>query len=303
MKLAALWLLIVLVMCRGGDHSPKIARVHAPGVAQRGGALPDVQSRCPACFSLRAVVRGGAESDPPEHGGLSSVVASLLTRGTAARTAEQFASQMDFLGASLHASGPAMQYLGAGCPARQRPRRHAAFRRTRCCTRHSRRPKSTTRSRLPSRRSTRARTPRRKPSGSTSGRSSSLPLTPIGGRSGAMTAACGNYPGRRGRALPEHVRGTQPHPERRGTVSGIPASCTCWPARPKICPPGRGLSLGERVHADRFQPGRLLLVDKPDATQTQFIIGMPGIARHASGSRSAVAGQQRLRRQLHLSAQ
>ncbi len=52
-------------------------------------------------LSLRAQLRGGAESDPPELAGLSSVVASLLTRGSATKTAEQFASEIDLLGANV----------------------------------------------------------------------------------------------------------------------------------------------------------------------------------------------------------
>ncbi len=54
-------------------------------------------------LSVRVEVRGGAESDPPELAGLSSVVASLLTRGTTTRTADQFAAAVDFLGANIDA--------------------------------------------------------------------------------------------------------------------------------------------------------------------------------------------------------
>ncbi len=55
-------------------------------------------------FSLRVLVRGGAESDPPARAGLSSVVTDLLMRGTTTRSADEFAAEIDFLGASLHTS-------------------------------------------------------------------------------------------------------------------------------------------------------------------------------------------------------
>jgi zinc protease len=54
---------------------------------------------------FRVLIRGGVESDPPPMAGLSSVTASLLRRGTARRTAEQFAEELDFLGGTFVA-GP-----------------------------------------------------------------------------------------------------------------------------------------------------------------------------------------------------
>ncbi len=54
-----------------------------------------------ALVSVRAVVRGGAESDPPGRAGLSSVVANLLTRGTRTHPADEFAAEIDFLGANI----------------------------------------------------------------------------------------------------------------------------------------------------------------------------------------------------------
>lgn len=49
--------------------------------------------------SLQVIVKGGAESDPPGKGGLASVTADLLRRGTRARTADQFSDEIDFMGA------------------------------------------------------------------------------------------------------------------------------------------------------------------------------------------------------------
>jgi len=55
-------------------------------------------------ITLRAVLRGGAESDPPQLAGLSSVTAELLRRGSAGRTADEFSETLDFLGASWQAT-------------------------------------------------------------------------------------------------------------------------------------------------------------------------------------------------------
>jgi len=52
---------------------------------------------------FRVLIKGGVESDPPHMAGLANVTASLLRRGTAKRSAEQFAEQLDFLGGTFNA--------------------------------------------------------------------------------------------------------------------------------------------------------------------------------------------------------
>lgn len=53
--------------------------------------------------SVEVLVKGGAESDPPELAGLANVTSDLLRRGTRGRTAEQFSEQLDFIGAGFGA--------------------------------------------------------------------------------------------------------------------------------------------------------------------------------------------------------
>jgi zinc protease len=53
---------------------------------------------------FRVLIKGGVESDPPEKAGLANVVVSLLRRGTTKRSAEQFAEELDFLGGSFNAA-------------------------------------------------------------------------------------------------------------------------------------------------------------------------------------------------------
>jgi zinc protease len=54
--------------------------------------------------SVRVVVPGGSESDPPLLAGLSSVVSSLVLRGTMTRSDDEFAADVDVLGASIQSS-------------------------------------------------------------------------------------------------------------------------------------------------------------------------------------------------------
>jgi len=51
--------------------------------------------------SVEVVIRGGAESDPADMSGLASVTAELLRRGTATRTADKFSEEADFIGATF----------------------------------------------------------------------------------------------------------------------------------------------------------------------------------------------------------
>jgi predicted Zn-dependent peptidase len=52
-------------------------------------------------FALRVVIRGGAESDPPGLAGLSAITAEMLRRGTKTRSAAAFAAELDEIGATL----------------------------------------------------------------------------------------------------------------------------------------------------------------------------------------------------------
>lgn len=53
---------------------------------------------------FRVLIKGGVESDPRDMAGLANVTASLLRRGTAKRSAEQFAEELDFLGGTFQAT-------------------------------------------------------------------------------------------------------------------------------------------------------------------------------------------------------
>jgi zinc protease len=53
----------------------------------------------------RILIKTGAEADPPELAGLADMTASLLTKGTRTRSAEQIARGVEALGATLQSGG------------------------------------------------------------------------------------------------------------------------------------------------------------------------------------------------------
>jgi len=53
---------------------------------------------------FRVLIKGGVESDPPNMAGVANLTASLLRRGTAKRSAEQFAEELDYLGGTFQAA-------------------------------------------------------------------------------------------------------------------------------------------------------------------------------------------------------
>ncbi len=50
---------------------------------------------------FRVLVNGGAEAEPANLSGLASITAQLLRKGTAQRTADQFSEELDFLGGTF----------------------------------------------------------------------------------------------------------------------------------------------------------------------------------------------------------
>lgn len=57
--------------------------------------------------SFVAIVKTGAASDPPGQEGLAALTAGLLRKGTRTRTAQQFAADLDYIGGSFEASAGA----------------------------------------------------------------------------------------------------------------------------------------------------------------------------------------------------
>jgi predicted Zn-dependent peptidase len=78
------------------------------------GAVLDLMPRQGVpLVSVLVLVKGGAESDPAELAGLSSLTAELLRRGTPARTADKFSEDLDFIGATFSARAEAQSTMVA----------------------------------------------------------------------------------------------------------------------------------------------------------------------------------------------
>lgn len=52
---------------------------------------------------FRILVKGGVESEPADLAGIASITAQLLRKGTSRRTSDQFSEELDFLGGTLQA--------------------------------------------------------------------------------------------------------------------------------------------------------------------------------------------------------
>jgi zinc protease len=61
---------------------------------------------------VRLVVRGGSASDPKEHPGIASMTTSLMREGTVARSSSEIAETIDFVGGSLSV-GAGLDYCAA----------------------------------------------------------------------------------------------------------------------------------------------------------------------------------------------
>ena len=76
---------------------------HEKIVLKNGLTLLLMQKQGVPMVNFYAVVKTGSAADPPAQAGLASVTAGLLRKGTKNRTAQQFAADLDFIGASFDA--------------------------------------------------------------------------------------------------------------------------------------------------------------------------------------------------------
>ncbi len=92
--------LIALVTCGslfGQLKLPNYTRQVLPN-----GVVVDLQPRTGVpLVSFRILVKGGVEAEPANLAGLASVTAQLLRKGTAKRTSDQFSEELDFLGGTF----------------------------------------------------------------------------------------------------------------------------------------------------------------------------------------------------------
>ena len=80
---------------------------HEKFVLKNGLTVLLMEKRGVPLIDIVALVKTGAAADPPGEAGLASVTAALLRKGTKTRTAEQFAADFDFIGGSFDADASA----------------------------------------------------------------------------------------------------------------------------------------------------------------------------------------------------
>jgi predicted Zn-dependent peptidase len=80
---------------------------HEKVVLKNGLTLLLMEKHGVPIVSLAAIVKAGSVTDPAGEEGLASVTAGLLRKGTATRSAQKFAEDLDFIGASFSADGSA----------------------------------------------------------------------------------------------------------------------------------------------------------------------------------------------------
>jgi zinc protease len=94
------WSLIALVSCAslfGQLKLPPYSRTVLPN-----GVVVDLLPRTGVpLVGFRILVKGGVEAEPANLAGLASVTAQLLRKGTSKRSADQFSEELDFLGGTF----------------------------------------------------------------------------------------------------------------------------------------------------------------------------------------------------------
>jgi predicted Zn-dependent peptidase len=98
--MTARWSLLALVACAslfGQLKLPPYTRQVLPN-----GVVVDLQPRAGVpLVQFRIMVKGGVEAEPANLAGLAGVTAQLLRKGTSKRSADQFSEELDFLGGTF----------------------------------------------------------------------------------------------------------------------------------------------------------------------------------------------------------
>jgi zinc protease len=110
LALSTLFLLVCPVDRAQSLHLPP----HEKVVLKNGLTVLLMEKRGVPIVDVFALVRTGAAADPAGEAGLASVTAALLRKGTKTRTAQQFAADLDYIGGSFEADADAdYSYMSA----------------------------------------------------------------------------------------------------------------------------------------------------------------------------------------------
>ena len=91
-----------LVLCAGAAQTLKLPP-HEKITLKNGMTVLLMEKRGVPMVSFAAIVKAGSTADPAGEEGLASVTASLLRKGTGKRSAQKFAEDLDYIGASFSA--------------------------------------------------------------------------------------------------------------------------------------------------------------------------------------------------------
>ncbi|HKW56244.1 MAG TPA: pitrilysin family protein [Candidatus Acidoferrum sp.] len=95
--------LLALLMCPAAPAQTLHLPPHEKLVLKNGLTVLLMQKRGVPLVNVFAIVKTGAAADPPGQEGLAAATAALLRKGTKTRTAQQFASDFDFIGGTFEA--------------------------------------------------------------------------------------------------------------------------------------------------------------------------------------------------------
>jgi predicted Zn-dependent peptidase len=98
---------LLLVMCPAVRAQTLHLPPHEKLVLKNGLTVLLMEKRGVPLIDVFALVKTGAAADPGGKAGLASVTASLLRKGTKTRTAPQFAADLDYIGGSFEADADA----------------------------------------------------------------------------------------------------------------------------------------------------------------------------------------------------
>lgn len=106
----------LLLACACGTLLAQSPAVKLPPFSKKtlsnGATLIVIEKPDVPLVTLRAIFRGGGEAVPPAQAGLAPITAELLRRGTATMTADQINEKLDSLGANLSAfAGPGATFI------------------------------------------------------------------------------------------------------------------------------------------------------------------------------------------------
>ncbi len=93
-------LFCAILLSAGALASPALPP-YTREVLANGAVVYLMPKRDVPLVNFRAVIRGGSEADPAGKAGLASITAEMLSRGTAKRSADEYAGALEFFGSSI----------------------------------------------------------------------------------------------------------------------------------------------------------------------------------------------------------